>query len=123
MAARHPGTLDVERVRRAGSMFDFDEVVTSPLHGFAGADDYWSRASSKRWLASIAVPTLVLNARNDPFVPGRSLPAAGDVSDRVVLEQPEQGGHAGFLTGPPPGRLDWLPRRLAAFFDTPARRA
>jgi uncharacterized protein len=117
MALRFPGRLDAQRIARVRSMWDFDDVVTSPLHGFAGTTDYWTRASSKAWLASVAVPTLVLNARNDPFVPGKSLPVAAEVSRDVVLEQPASGGHTGFLTGPAPGRLDWLPGRLLAFFD------
>ncbi|HVE48142.1 MAG TPA: alpha/beta fold hydrolase [Casimicrobiaceae bacterium] len=116
MAARHPGLIDVERVARARSMYDFDDVVTAPLHGFRGTSDYWTRASSNPWLKSIAVPTLVLNARNDPFIPASSLPNSSDVSSAVLLEQPAGGGHTGFLTGPAPGRLDWLPRRLIAFF-------
>ena len=74
MAQRFPGLLDDARIRRVRTMYDFDDVVTSLLHGFAGATDYWRRASSKPWLASVAVPTLVLNARNDPFVPAESLP-------------------------------------------------
>lgn len=117
MAARFPGVLDAERIRRVRSMWDFDDGVTSPLHGFAGTVDYWTRASSKRWLPSIVVPTLVLNARNDPFVPGASLPRPHEAAQAVVLEQPAGGGHAGFLAGPAPGRFDWLPRRLLAFFD------
>jgi predicted alpha/beta-fold hydrolase len=115
MARRFPGTLEMERIGRVRSMWDFDDVVTSKLHGFAGTTDYWTRASSKPWLASITVPTLVLNARNDPFVPGASLPGTAEVSPAVVLEQPAAGGHVGFLTGRAPGRLDWLPRRLIAF--------
>src|SRR4029078_9211444 len=98
------------------SMREFDERVTAPLHGFAGADDYWTRASSKPWLRDVAVPTLVLNARNDPFIPAQSLAHRAEVSDAVVLEQPATGGHAGFVTGRAPGRLDWVPRRLTAFF-------
>ena len=74
MAARFPGRLDAARIRRARTMWEFDDAVTAPLHGFAGVDDYWTRASSKPWLAHIALPTLVLNARNDPFVPAASLP-------------------------------------------------
>ena len=62
------------------------------------------------------MPTLILNARNDPFVPADSLARAGDVSAVVELEQPTQGGHAGFVTGPWPGRLAWLPQRLLAWF-------
>jgi hypothetical protein len=118
MARRFPGLLDEARLRQVRSMWEFDDLVTAPLHGFAGTADYWQRASSKPWLREVAVPTLVLNARNDPFVPATSLPAAADVSGDVVLEQPEHGGHVGFLTGPLPGRLDWLPRRLLHFFST-----
>ncbi len=117
MAARFPGLLQSERIRRVRSMWDFDETVTAPLHGFAGADDYWTRASSKPWLAHIALPTLVLNARNDPFVPAASLPGPRDVTSSVTLEQPTAGGHVGFMTAPWPGHLDWLPRRLLAHFD------
>jgi len=97
-------------------MWMFDEFVTAPLHGFAGADDYWSRASSKPWLAGVALPTLVLNARNDPFIPAWSLPRQSDVSRDVVLGQPSDGGHAGFLVGPAPGSLAWLPKRVVHFF-------
>ncbi len=117
MAARFPNALDAELIRRVRSMWDFDDGVTSRLHGFTGTTDYWTRAASKPWLRFVAVPTLVLNARNDPFVPGESLPDQDGVSRDVVLEQPAGGGHAGFPIGPAPGRLDWLPRRLLAFFD------
>ena len=64
----------------------------------------------------MAVPTLVLNARNDPFVPRESLPGERDVSGDVLLLQPDDGGHVGFLSGPFPGNLEWLPRRLLDFF-------
>jgi hypothetical protein len=116
MAARFPGRLDASRIASVRSMWEFDDLVTAPLHGFAGTADYWTRASSKPWLAKVALPTLVLNARNDPFVPGDSLPSPAEVSPEVVLEQPEEGGHVGFATGPLPGRIDWLPQRLTAFF-------
>lgn len=117
MAAMFPDLLDAARIRRARTMWMFDEVVTAPLHGFAGADDYWSRASSKRWLKEIALPTLVLNARNDPFIPAASLPRRDEASHDVMLEQPAHGGHAGFLVGPAPGNLAWLPRRILQFFE------
>jgi predicted alpha/beta-fold hydrolase len=117
MASRFPGRLDASRLSRMTTMWAFDDAVTAPLHGFGGTDDYWTRASSKPWLARIVVPTLVLNARNDPFIPAASLARTVEVSPQVVLEQPEHGGHAGFATGPFPGTLDWLPRRLLAWFD------
>ena len=121
LAARFPGILDADKVRRARSMYEFDDAVTAPLHGFDSASDYWHRASAKPWLVKIVLPTLVLNARNDPFVPACSLPAAGEASIAVVLEQPATGGHVGFLSGPFPGNLRWLPRRLLQFFRTQIR--
>jgi uncharacterized protein len=116
MADRFPGLLDAARIRKVRTMYDFDDTVTAPLHGFDGTDDYWSRASSKPWLARIVLPTLVLNARNDPFVPAASLPGPAEVGPGVVLEQPAHGGHVGFLAAPFPGHLEWLPRRLLQFF-------
>jgi predicted alpha/beta-fold hydrolase len=120
MARRFPGTLDARRVARVRTMWEFDECVTSPLHGFAGADDYWTRASSKPWLAGIRLPVLVVNARNDPFVPAASLPLQSQVPPDVTLEQPKHGGHVGFMTGPGRGRMDWLPLRVLRFFDAAA---
>ncbi len=116
IAARFPGLLDPARLRRVRTMWEFDDAVTAPLHGFAGTRDYWTRASSKPWLKHIALPTLVINARNDPFIPARSLPGPADVSEAVVLEQPPHGGHVGFARGPFPGTVDWLPERLLHFF-------
>ena len=117
MSQRFPGKLDAHRVARVRSMWEFDECVTSPLHGFGGANDYWTRASSKAWLRDVRIPTLVINARNDPFVPAASLPSQDEVSPAVVLEQPPHGGHVGFMTGPGRGRMDWLPLRVLRFFD------
>jgi predicted alpha/beta-fold hydrolase len=120
MAARFPERLDAKRIRTVRSMYEFDDVVTAPLHGFDGTADYWRRASSKPWLRHVAIPTLVLNAGNDPFVPAASLPAPAEASPDVLLEQPATGGHAGFLSAPFPGNLGWLPRRLVQFFVTRA---
>jgi predicted alpha/beta-fold hydrolase len=116
MAKRFPGMLDAAAIRRVDSMYAFDGAVTAPLHGYASTADYWTRASSKPWLKQIVVPTLVLNARNDPFIPANSLPGHADVGPGVLLEQPEDGGHAGFPGMPFPGNLDWLPARLIQFF-------
>jgi predicted alpha/beta-fold hydrolase len=114
---RFPGLFDERRLREASTVYDFDDVVTAPLHGFAGADDYWRRASSKPWLPAIALPTLLLNAQNDPFLPPGALPRADEVGAAVTIDFPRHGGHAGFVSGRLPGRLDWLPRRLLHFFE------
>lgn len=119
--ARFPGLYDPDAVRRASTLREFDDVVTAPLHGFRNTDDYWHRASSKPLLGLIRVPTLVLNARNDPFVPPPCLPVPEDVSPTVTLEFPDEGGHVGFVSGRFPGTLDWLPERLLSFFEEAGR--
>jgi len=115
--ARFPGLFDRARALRARTLREFDDVVTAPLHGYRDTDDYWTRASSKPGLAAVRLPTLVLNAQNDPFLPARHLPGVHEVSSMVTLEQPAEGGHAGFASGAFPGNLDWLPQRLLAFFS------
>ncbi|HEX6317456.1 MAG TPA: alpha/beta fold hydrolase [Burkholderiales bacterium] len=111
-----PGLYDRGRLRAARSFREFDNLVTAPLHGFRDTDDYWSRASSGPHLEAIRVPTLLLNARNDPFLPEHALLAAARrAAPCVVLEFPPTGGHAGFLAGPFPGRHSWLPQRLFEF--------
>ena len=110
-----PGLFDREALLRARDLYAFDNVITAPLHGYRDTDDYWDRASARHVLHDITVPTLVLNARNDPFLPGIYLPASASPS--VTLEYPAHGGHVGFAHGALPGGLDWLPRRILRFFD------
>jgi len=114
-----PGIYDAAKVRAARSFREFDGCVTAPLHGFRDADHYWTSSSSGPYLQHIRVPTLLLNARNDPFLPEQALLAAArKVAQCVVLEFPRTGGHAGFLAGPFPGDHAWLPRRLFEFLTT-----
>lgn len=117
---RFPGLYEEDALRRVTTIHAFDDLVTAPLHGFRGVMDYWSRASSKPWLKEIVLPTLVLNARNDPFVPGASLPGPSDVSAAVTLEQPAGGGHVGFTSGAFPGSLGWFTSRLLNFLGSSA---
>jgi len=114
--ARFPGMFDGAAAKKARTLREFDDVVTAPVHGFMGVDDYYTRASSKPWLTSIRVPTLVLNAKDDPFLPARYLPRADEVSATVTIDFPERGGHVGFVIGFP-GKIDWLPGRLMHFFE------
>jgi len=113
-----PGLFDREAMLRARDLYAFDNVVTAPLHGFLNTEDYWRRASARYVLNDITVRTLVLNARNDPFLPAQYLPATA--APAVTLEYPATGGHVGFATAPFPGRLEWLPRRLVRFLQTTA---
>ena len=115
---RFPGIYDAERVRAARCFRDFDNVVTAPLHGFRDTDHYWSEAASAPWLERIRVPTLLVNARNDPFLPEPALVAAArKAAPCVVLEFPRTGGHVGFVSGPFPGHHDWLANRLLDFLE------
>jgi hypothetical protein len=115
---RFPGLYDAARVRAARRFREFDDVVTAPLHGFRDVEHYWSEASSGPWLERIRVPTLLVNARNDPFLPERALLAAARrAAPCVVLEFPRTGGHAGFVSGPFPGHHGWLAARLLGFLD------
>ncbi len=107
--------LEQFRIARMSTFREFDDLITAPLHGFRDAEDYWSRASSAPWLSRIRVPTLVLNARNDPFLAAADLAAATrEVSSEVMLEFPETGGHAGF-----PADDGWLARRILHFLSAP----
>jgi predicted alpha/beta-fold hydrolase len=112
----YPDLYDALQVRAARTLRAFDNVVTAPLHGFRDTDDYWTRASSKPWLARIAVPTLIVNARDDPFLPEHALPAPHEVSRFVACEFPREGGHVGFVSGRFPGHINWLPQRIIEFF-------
>jgi predicted alpha/beta-fold hydrolase len=113
-----PGLFDADKVRTARTFREFDGVVTAPLHGFRDTDHYWASSSSGAYLHQIRVPTLVLNARNDPFLPEHDLLAAARrAASCVVLEFPRTGGHAGFLVGPFPGRQRWLAPHLFEFLS------
>jgi predicted alpha/beta-fold hydrolase len=116
--ALFPDLYEKEKVRAARSFREFDNHVTAPLHGFRDTDHYWTSASCAPYLEHIRVPTLVLNARNDPFLPEQDLlNATQKAAPCVVLEFPRTGGHAGFICAPLPGRHDWLPRHLFEFLN------
>jgi predicted alpha/beta-fold hydrolase len=109
----HPGIFDAAALHATRTLREFDDLVTAPLHGFAGVDDYYTRASSKPHLAHITVPTLLLNARNDPFLPAAALPEKHMLSAAVTAVFPDEGGHVGFTDGR--GTLSWLPRTVLQF--------
>ena len=109
---QHPGLFNRERMATARDLYEFDNVFTAPLHGFKDTADYWKRGSAQPHLAQIRIPALVLNARNDPFVPGASLPRASDVGPHVTLWQPAHGGHVGFPSGAFPGHVMGMPARV-----------
>ncbi len=119
--AQYPNLFNKEKMLASTDLYEFDNVVTAPLHGFKSTEDYWTRASAKPHLNRVAVPALVINAQNDPFIPARSLPTAQQVSQHVKLWQPAHGGHVGFAANCVrgfPGHLQTLPYAVAEFFNT-----
>ncbi len=110
-----PHLFDREKLLGARNLYEFDNVVTAPLHGYRDTNDYWHRASAKHILEDISVTTLVLNAQNDPFLPAQYLPRKA--SSHVTLEYPKQGGHVGFISGALPGNLNWLSNKIIHFFN------
>ncbi len=114
-ARQFPGLADIARIGASRTLLEFDDAFTAPVHGFSGALDYWRRASAKPWLRAITIPTLALNARNDPFVPDASLPETSELGAAVLLETPATGGHVGFYGGGPD---PWFLReRVLGFFS------
>jgi predicted alpha/beta-fold hydrolase len=113
--AQHPGLFNRDALLAAKNLYDFDNVFTAPLHGFKDTEDYWTRASAKTLMGEIRLPALALNALNDPFVPNTSLPGPGDVSSRVSLCQPAQGGHVGFAQGRWPAHVQAMPNAVGAW--------
>lgn len=95
----------------------FDDLVTAPLHGFAGKDEYYSACSSRQFLGTIATPTLIIHAMDDPFTHAGIIPTQREVSDHVTLELTANGGHVGFITGSSPSTWRfWLPERITRYF-------
>lgn len=115
--AQYPGLFDRDTLLKARDLYDFDNVFTAPLHGFRNTEDYWRRASAKPLLHRIRIPALVINARNDPFVPAASLPAASEVGSYVRLWQPQHGGHVGFAQGRMPGHVRAMPQAVVGWLQ------
>ena len=109
-----PLAVDVDTLR---TFYQFDDQVTAPLHGFSGADEYYRKSSCRQYLHGIRKETLIIHARDDPFLYPASIPLETDLSASVLLELSEHGGHVGFMAG----RLRpqrWLEHRILAFLAT-----
>lgn len=111
---QHAGLFDGEKLLAARTVYDFDSIVTAPIHGFLDVEHYWQAASAARLLPEIRTPTLLINTQNDPCVPASSLPRR--LPDIMKMELLPSGGHLGFIAGGIPGRHQWLPARLIQWF-------
>ncbi|MBB4088469.1 hypothetical protein GGP98_000241 [Salinibacter ruber] len=116
-AEQHPTRVPTAPLSRIRSLREFDDAYTAPLHGFDGAADYYRRASSRPSLSALAVPTLLLNAANDPFLPASCYPySIARPHGQLALEVPESGGHVGFVSFNDAGEY-WSERRAASFLS------
>jgi uncharacterized protein len=117
--AQYPDLFNKEAMLASRDLYEFDNAVTAPVHGFKNTEDYWARASAKPYMSNIQVSALAINALNDPFIPSSSLPTPKDVSQHVKLWQPMRGGHVGFASDVWrrfPGHLQTLPQVVGKFF-------
>ncbi|MGH8579743.1 MAG: hydrolase [Gammaproteobacteria bacterium] len=114
--AKAKGLASRGELKRLKTFRQFDDRITAPLHGFEGVDDYYRRASCRQYLQGVAIPTLILHAKDDPFLPPEAIPSPEEVSETVHLEISPQGGHVGFVSGKTPLRPHfWLESRILDF--------
>jgi predicted alpha/beta-fold hydrolase len=118
-ARLYPHAYDARPVRRVRTVREFDELYTARLHGFRDAADYYARASALQFVGRIRIPTLIIHAQDDPFIPFESLrhPSITD-NPNVILLAPARGGHVAFIA-PPTGGEDryWAENRVVEFFE------
>ena len=112
-AALHPNCgVDWHKVQQASDFWQFDDAFTAPLHGFRDVDHYYAASSSRQFLRHVAVPTLIIHTKDDPFWTPAVLPAPEELAPEVTLELSDRGGHVGFVQGD--GRC-WVDRRAPEF--------
>ncbi|MCC5810366.1 MAG: hydrolase [Ectothiorhodospiraceae bacterium] len=110
--AHRPLQFDISALQRIRTLWDFDDRLTGPMHGFESAEDYYGRCAPVNRLGNIRVPTLILLARDDPFIPPHSLPDAALIPEAVRFELNPGGGHVGFVTGTPLKPRYWAEERI-----------
>jgi predicted alpha/beta-fold hydrolase len=115
-AALYPERISVSDKKLVKTLYDFDHIYTAPLHGFSGADDYYEQCSSMHFVKNITVPTMIINAKNDPIVPFSSLPLETLKNHgSVTLVASGEGGHCGFRPSKLTEEFYWSEQRAAEF--------
>jgi predicted alpha/beta-fold hydrolase len=117
-----PGLIDDSRLNEVKTFVQFDDRFTAPIHGFRDAEDYFARSSSRQFLGNVAIPALLVNARNDPFLDEPSFPfSEANSSSNFFFEAPETGGHMGFVAFNHAGEY-WSESRAMEFLNGELRR-
>lgn len=108
-----------KEIKKLKTFKEFDNFVTAPLHGFLNAEDYYKKCSSRQFLKKIQIPTLILQAEDDPFISNDAIPASEELSDQIEFELSKGGGHVGFISGGSPWKPQfWLERRIPEFISS-----
>ena len=120
---------EAEKLKQVGdlskitSFWEYDERVVAKLHGFKSAQDYYHRSSSRQFLKNIAVPTLIIQAVDDPFMTAEVIPKLEELSPCMQLEVTQGGGHVGFVSGKNPFKpFYWLEKRIPEFLNCHTRK-
>jgi len=109
--------LSSKRIKAIKTIYEFDDIYTAVANGFKNAKDYYKQSSSKQFLKYIQTPTLMLHAKDDPFMPSSVLPTSDELSPMINFELSEHGGHVGFIEGTLAHPGFWLEKRVKAFFQ------
>ncbi len=111
--------IALDNLQNLRTLTEYDNTVTAPLHGFAGANDYYQQSSCRRYLKNIRIPTLILHATDDPFMTPAAIPQQDQLSASVILELSARGGHVGFISGHAPWKsCYWLEQRIPGFISS-----
>jgi len=105
---------DVAKIK---TFWEFDGAYTAPIHGFASAQDYYTRCSSKQFLKDIETPTLIIHSNDDPFMTIEVLPSKEELSSKITFELSTHGGHVGFISGTFLKPEYWLEKRIIHFLN------
>ncbi len=116
----YPGSLpvDLRQLKSMRRIREFDDSITSKIHGFADAIDYYRQCSAMPTLSKITKPTLIIHAKDDPFMDHHSIPAQEELPDNVEYQLTEHGGHVGFIGGTLRHPEMWLEKRIPAWLMT-----
>lgn len=115
---RNDAPFSINELNKWNNFHLFDHHVTAPLHGFSSGKEYYALSSSRQFLGSIKIPTLIIHALNDPFLTKEAIPAVSELSENVTLELCREGGHAGFIAGKIPWQPHyWLEERIPEFLS------
>jgi len=109
--------LNLDKINQLNSFWQFDDLVTAPLHGFSGVNDYYARSSSRQYLKNIKMPSLIILSLDDPFMTKNIIPEENELSSSTQLELSQYGGHVGFISGSVLNPVYWLEERIPEYLS------